>query len=110
MTSATACLAVEINQGAKAPRFTADDGHHQRKAERSGTRKRSRRTAHPEPDRKSSLIRPWIHSLPRKRRSVLTSPMNVSVFSNLQKQFQLARKKRIVIGEIEAEQRKGFHK
>lgn len=41
---------------------------------------------------------------------MLTSPMNVSVFSNLQKQFQLAREKRIVIGEIEAEQRKRFRK
>src|SRR5882724_2874265 len=110
MTGATARLTVEINQGAKARRFTADDGHHQRKAECSGARKRSRRAAHPEPDRKRSLIWPWIHGLPRKRRSVFTAPMNVSVFSNLQKQFQLAREKRIVIGEIEAEQRKGFHK
>src|SRR5258708_39083886 len=110
MTSATACIAVEINQGAKPLGCTADDGYHRRKAECSGARKRSRRAAHPEPDRKRSLIWPWIHGLPRKRRSVLTSPVNVSVFSNLQKQFQLAREKRIVIGEIEAEQRKGFHK
>src|ERR1700747_1450171 len=73
-------------------------------------RKRSRRTAHPEPDRKTSLIGPWIHSLSRKRRAVLTSPMNVRVFSNLQEQFQFAREEGIVIGKIEAKQRTGFHK
>src|SRR5260370_3346144 len=98
MASATACMAVEINQGAKPLRFTADDGYHQRKAECSGARKRSRRAAHPEPDRKRSLIWPGIHSLPRKRRSVVTSPLNVSVFSHLPQQFQLAPEKRTVIG------------
>src|SRR6185295_17983484 len=103
MTGATARLAVEINEGTKPARFTADDGHHQGKADCSGARKRSRRAAHPEPDRKFSLIRPRVHCLPRKRRSVLTSPMNVSVVPNFQKQFQLAREKRIVIGEIDAE-------
>src|SRR5216683_4028550 len=110
VTSATACLAVKINQGAKPAWFTADDGHHQRKAECSGARKRSRCAAHPKPDLKRSLIWPWIHCLPRKRRSVLTSPMDVSVFPNFQEQFQFAREKRIVIGQIQAEQRKGFHK
>jgi hypothetical protein len=109
VTSAAACLAVEINQGAKPAWFTADDGHHQRKAECSGACKRSRSPAHAEPDRKRSLIWPWIHCLPRKRRAVLTGPMNVDVFSNLQEQFKLAGKKRIVIGKIEAEKRKGFH-
>src|ERR1700741_5583758 len=110
MTAATARRAVEINQGTKPARFTTDDGHHQRKAECSGARKRSRRAAHPEPDRKRSLIWPWIHCLPRKRRSVLTSPMTVSVFSNFQEHVQLAREKRIVLGELEAEKRKGLHK
>src|SRR5580704_10509549 len=98
MTGATARLAVEINQGAKPARFTADDGHHQRKAECSGARKRSRRAAYPEPDRKSSLIRARVHCLPRKRRAVFASPMNASVVSNFQKEFKLAHEKRIVIG------------
>src|ERR1700756_1231147 len=65
VTGATARLAVKINQGAKPARFTANDGHHQRKADCSGARKRSRRAAYPKPDRKRSLIRPWIHGLPR---------------------------------------------
>src|SRR5438034_6135385 len=55
-------------------------------------------------------IGPWIHSLSCKRRAVLTSPMNMRVFSNLQEQFQFAREERIVIGKLEAKQRKGFHK
>ena len=41
---------------------------------------------------------------------MLTSPMNMRVFSNLQEQFQFAREERIVIGKLEAKQRKGFHK
>jgi hypothetical protein len=31
-------LSIEIDQGPKSPWLAADDGHHQRKSERSGTR------------------------------------------------------------------------
>jgi hypothetical protein len=54
VAGAAACFAIEIDELAKAFRFTTDDGDHERQPKHSGADERSRRAAHPDPDRNGS--------------------------------------------------------
>src|ERR1700760_3190038 len=106
VTRAKARLAIEINERAKTLRFAADDGNHERESERAGTRERLRRTPYAQPDGQGILQRPGIDALAGKGRAVLSRPVDMGVFANLEKQVELFCEQGIVIIEIEPEERK----
>src|SRR6266567_3267968 len=76
-------LAVEIDERTEAPRFTADDGDHQRKSELARPHERFRGAADPEPYREGVLHRPRVDALACQRRPILARPVNMLVVADL---------------------------
>src|SRR5262245_195921 len=108
MPGAASGLAVQIDQRPETARLSPDDGDHQRETQRSGARERLRRAAHADPDRKWILNRARVDALPRQRRAERARPVDVFVLADLQEQLEFLREQRVVILEIESEQRKGL--
>ena len=108
MSSAQTSLAVAVDQWPKAVRLAADDRDHQRQSERAGANKGAGCAADTEPNRQRVLQRARINSLPGERRSVLARPVNMRVLADVQKQIELLGEERIVVLELQAEERKCF--
>ena len=107
---AAAGFAVEFDVGTEAMRFTADNGDHQRKSQRTGARKGSGRAPDTQPDGQRILQGPRVDTLPGERSTVLARPVDLRALTNLQQQFELLGKERVVVVEIETEEGKGLDK
>ena len=103
---AAASLPVEFGQRRKARRLAADDRNRQRQAERAGARDRLRRAAGGDPDRQGLLQRARIDTLALERRAMQALPRDVWLIADLKQEIELLREQRVVIVEVEAEQRK----
>src|SRR6202011_529381 len=106
MSGAQTSLAVAIDQRPKPERLAANDRNHQRQSEHAGANKGARRASDPEPNRQRVLKRAWVNSLPGERSAVPARPLDMRVLANLQKQIELLGKERIVVLEVEPEERK----
>src|ERR1700727_2293948 len=93
VASAAPGLAIQFDVRTKAVWFAADNGNHERKPERAGTREGCRRAPDTEPDGQRVLQGAWVDALSSKRRTVLARPIDLGVFPDLQQQFQLLGKK-----------------
>ncbi len=105
VSRAAACFPVHFDEGAEAMRFSADDGDRQRKSQRAGACKRLWCAADTDPRGQRILDGPRKDALPGQRRAMLAGPVDVGILTNLEEQLKFFRKKRVVIVEIEAEQR-----
>src|SRR5580700_10569602 len=108
MSSATACLAVEVDERTKTFRFAADDCNHQRKSEHACAHKRFWSSAYADPNRQRILQRARIDRLPGEWRAMFAGPRNVRVLANCEEQSEFFGEKRIVIFELETEERIRF--
>src|SRR5436190_6766398 len=108
MAGAQTGLAVTVDQRPKPVRLAADDRDHQRQSERAGANKGAWSAADTQPNRQRVLQRARVHSLPGEGRAVLARPMNVPVLADVQKQIELLSKERIVVLELQAEERERF--
>jgi len=108
MAGARTSPVVAIDQRPEAVRLAADDRDHQRQSERAGANKRAGRAADTEPNRQRVLQRARINSLASEWRAVFARPVNVRVLADVQKQIELFGKERIVVLELEPEERKRF--
>src|SRR5258708_7134138 len=91
-------------------RFSADNCDHQRKAKRAGASKRLRGAANAKPYRQRILHRPGINTLSGQRRPMFAGPVHVLVLADLQQQVELLGKERVVVLQLQAEQRKRLDK
>src|SRR6266404_2575636 len=108
MAGAQTGLAVTIDQRTEPMRLAADDRDHQRQTERAGANEGARRAADTEPNRQRILERARVNPLPGEGCAVLARPVNMRVLANVQKQIELLSKERIVVLELETEERKCF--
>src|SRR5438105_3432880 len=108
MSSAQTRLAVAVDQWPEPVRLAADDRHHQRQSERAGTNEGAGGAADTEPNRQRVLERARVNSLPGEWRAMLPRPMNMRVFANVQKEIEFLGKERVVVLELQAEERKRF--
>src|SRR6266850_7999215 len=108
MPSAQPGLAVTIDQWPKPVRLSSDDRDHQRQPECAGASEGTRRAADTEPNRQRVLERARVDSLPGECRAVLARPVNMHVLANVQKQIELLGEERIVVLELQTEERKCF--
>ena len=100
--------AVEIDQRGELARFAADDGHHQRQPEQTRPDERLGCAADPDPDRQRVLRRPRVDALAGERRPMPARPRHVRRVPDLQEQVQLLGEQRVVVREVQAEQREGL--
>src|ERR1700730_17484750 len=101
-------LAVAVDEWPKAVRFAADDRDHQRQPEHAGASKRGRRASDTEPNRQRILQRARGNSLAGEWSAVLARPVNMRVLADVQKKIELLGEERIVVLELQAEERKRF--
>src|SRR5258708_17666403 len=106
VSESLAGFAIEINQWPETMRFSADNCDHQRKAKRAGASERLRSAANTQPYRQKILHWPGIDALSGQGSPVFAGPVHVLVLADLQQQIELLRKERIVILQLQAEQRK----
>src|SRR5262249_34371994 len=110
MSGAQANLAVKVDQGPKTMVLAADNRDRKRQSKSAGPNKRARRASNTEPNWQRILERPRVNSLASQRGAMFTCPVDVRLLANLEKQIELLGKKRIVIVEIEAKERKCLDK
>src|SRR5256885_9933882 len=108
MAGAQTRLAVTIDQWPEPVRLAADDRDHQRQPERAGANEGTGRAADTEPNRQRILKRARVHSLPSEGRAVLARPVDMRLVADVQKQIDLPSEKRIVVLELQAEERERF--
>src|SRR6267143_1312424 len=108
MAGVQTSLAVAVDQWPKAVRFAADDRDHQRQPERASANKRGRCASDTEPNRQRVLQWARVNSLSGECRTVLARPVNVRVLADVQKQIEFFGEERIVVLELQAEERKCF--
>ena len=108
MAGAQTSLTVTIDQQPKPVRLAADNRDHQRQTKRPGANKGSRRAADTERYRKRILQRARVNSLAGEWSAVLARPVDVRVLTNVQKQIEFFGEERIVVLELQAEERKCF--
>src|SRR6476619_8270813 len=108
MAGAQTGLAVTVDQRPEPMRLAADDRDHQRQSECAGASKRAGRAADTEPNRQRVLERARVNSLPGECSAVLARPVNMRVLADAQKQIELLGEERIVVLELQAEERKCF--
>ena len=101
-------LAIQVDQRTEPVRLSADDRDHERQAEFAGTGKGRRRAADAEPDRKLGLQRTRENTLVVQRGAVASAPRDRGFGADFEQEFQLLLKERIVVFEVEAEERVGF--
>jgi len=108
MAGAQTSPAVAIDQRPEAVWFAADNRDHQRQPERAGANERAGRAADTKPNRQRVLKRPRVNSLSGEWSAVLARPMDMRVLADVQKEIELLGKERIVVIEVEPEERKRF--
>src|SRR5438045_2487753 len=108
MAGAQTGLAVTINQRPEPVWLAADDRDHQRQAERAGANKGAWSAADTEPNRQRVLQRARVHSLPSEGRAVPARPVDMRVSADVEKQIELLSEKRIVVLELQPEERERF--
>src|SRR5258706_14122603 len=96
-------LAIEIDEWVEAAGFAADDGDHQRKAERAGAGERRGRAADAQPDGQGILHGSGVDALAGECGSMFAGPGYVLVVSDLEEQVELLGEERVVVLELEAE-------
>lgn len=64
---------------------------------------------HPKPDRQRVLQRSGVDGLPGEGRPVLARPVDMGMLTKLQQKLQLFCKQRIVVVEVQSEERKGLN-
>jgi len=79
-------------------------------AQRAGASERGRRAPNSQPDGQRILHRPGVDALSVQRSAMLTRPINLRVGANFQQQVKLLGKKRIVVIQVETEEREGLDK
>ena len=108
MAGAAAGLAVEVDQRAEARRLAADDRDHERQPEGSGADEGLGCSADADPDRERVLQRSGEDALAGERWAVPSGPRDLRLFADAQQEVELLGEQRVVVGEIEPEQRKGL--
>src|ERR1700736_6194293 len=108
MAGAQTSLTVTIDQRPKPVRLAADNRDHQWQSERASANKRGRCASDTEPNRQRVLEWARINSLAGECRAVLTRPVNMRVLTSVQKQIEFFGEQRIVVFELQAEERKCF--
>ena len=88
--------------------LAADDRDHQRQSECAGASEGAGRAADTEPNRQRVLERARVNSLPGECCAVLARPVNMRVPADVQKQIEFLGEERIVVLELQAEERKCF--
>src|SRR5436190_3327181 len=106
MAGAQTGLAVTIDQRPEPVRLAADDCDHQRQPERAGANKGAWSAADTQPNRQRVLQWARVHSLPSEGRAVPARPVDMRIVADVQKQIELLSEKRIVVLELQAEERK----
>ena len=101
-------LLVEIHERTEAPRLSTDDRDHEWQPEHARAGERLWRPADADPDRQRILQRPRVHALPGERWPVLSGPAHVLVLADLEEELELLGEERVVVVEVQAEQRKRF--
>src|SRR5439155_16190343 len=99
---------VAVEQWPETVGFPADDRDHQWEPEHAGANKRARRASDAEPNRQRVLQRARINSLSSEWRAVFARPANARVVADVQEQIEFLGKERIVVLELEPEERKRF--
>ena len=97
--------AVEVDERREPARFAADDRDHQRQAEQAGPHERFRRAPDADPDRQRVLRRARVDALPGQGGAVPARPGDVHRVADLQQQVELLGEQRVVVVEVEPEQR-----
>src|ERR1700719_1808908 len=105
MAGAQTGFAITIDQRAEAAMLTADDRDHQGQPKIPGANEGGGRASDAEPDGQRVLQRARVNALPGERRTVPARPMDVGLLADLQEQVEALGKERIVIIELEAEER-----
>jgi hypothetical protein len=108
VAGALAGFAVEVDEGAEAVGFAADDRDHERQAEYAGADKRLRSAAYAEPDGERVLQGARVDALSGERGAVLAGPVDVGGFAQGEEEVELFFKELVVVFELEAEQGEGF--
>ena len=110
MPGLCASLPVEVYQGPEMPVLASDDGNHQGKSEEARPREGVWCSAHTDPDRQFVLQGPGVHRLSGERGAVCAGPVDLGAVAELQEQFKLLLEERIVVLQLEAEEREGLGK
>ena len=105
VASATAGFAVEVDERAEAVGFAADDGDHQGKSQRAGADKGCGRSADAQPDGQRILQRARVDALAGERGAMFAGPMDMGVLADIQQQVELLGEERVVVFEVETEER-----
>ena len=108
MAGAATGLAVEVDQRAEARRLAADDRDHERQPERAGADEGLRCSADADPDRERVLQRPGEDALAGERWPVLSGPGDLHLLADAEQEVELLGEQRVVVGEVEPEQREGL--
>jgi hypothetical protein len=96
---------VEVDVGRESARAPADDGQHQRQAVAGGPDHRLRGATDTNPGGEVSVGEGWAHVLVRERGSDGAGPGNGLVPQQAREQVEFLLEERLVVGEIESEQR-----
>ena len=108
VSCAAAGLAVQVDEGAEAMGFAANDGDHEREAEGSGAGEGLRCSADAEPDGEWILERPGEDALAGEGRAMLAGPVDECVLAEVEEEVEFLGEEVVVVLEIEAEEREGL--
>jgi hypothetical protein len=99
---------VQVHERCELSRLAADDGHHQRQAQEACSDEGLRGAADAHPDGQRILHGARVDPLPHQRRPVTPRPGDLGAPPQAQQQVELLVEEFVVVGEVEAEQRKCF--
>src|ERR1700688_3353493 len=108
MAGAQTSLTVTIDQRPKTVRLAADNRDHPQQPASGSANKRGRRASDTEPNRQRVLQWARVNSLAGEWSAVLARPVDVRVLTNVQKQIEFLGEERIVVFELQAEERECF--
>lgn len=110
MAGAAAGFAVEVDEGAEAVGFAADNGDHEGEAEGSGAGEGLRCAADAEPDGERVLERAGEDALSGERGAMLAGPVDVGVFADVEEEVEFFDEEVVVVLEVQAEEGEGLDK
>ena len=108
VAGASAGFAIEVDEGAEAVGFAADDGDHERKAEHAGADEGLGCTAYSEPDGEGILYGAGVDALAGERRAMPAGPVDFGVFAEGEEEVEFFGEEVVVVFELEAEEGEGF--
>src|SRR5262245_6893609 len=108
MSGATAGLAIEIDERGELLGRAANDRKREGKTELPGARDGLRASTDRDPHRQGILYGARIHAEIVQRRTMFAAPRDALGLAQLQQKLELLAEQRVVVAQIEAEERKRF--